>query len=404
MVLRTEEFNLTAPKNAANHRFESYYRKFKEVADAREINTYTNPKSLVVDHRFWDGFHSNFYASVIFDCKKSKICKMHYIDWAAMRDKNEPEFNAAIDTCEKYELTNIMGFRYNWNVEILAQFHSTYFWNRDSDEIHWMTDGRHYRVSFITFCQILGFGQMHRTYSRIHQDNPFRVSDISHCWRDPSQADGKRSGLKSYYYVMNNLLRNTIDPKDGAASDICGFVRNLLARFPDGEKFNVGRFIWVQLAYAMDDARRSLPYAPYLMFMIERVSGYIFPKDGFHTVYNIEKTQSYAAATETVGGTSRGREDIPESSHSRSRSRSSGRGLSSTVKAWMRAIFGHCSYASQTAYDTRMELRESLQRTRERAGLAPFPPAPVPPQFELPDLSGTEQSSDSGQHSSDDDE
>jgi hypothetical protein len=36
-----------------------------------------------------------------------------------------------------------------------------------------------------------------------------------------------------------------------------------------------------------------------------------------------------------------------------------------------------------------------------RAGLAPFPPAPVPPQFELPDLSGTEQSSDSGRHSRD---
>jgi hypothetical protein len=57
MVFRTEEFNLTAPKNAANHRYESYYRKFKEVADAREINTYTNPKSLAIDYRFWDGFH-----------------------------------------------------------------------------------------------------------------------------------------------------------------------------------------------------------------------------------------------------------------------------------------------------------------------------------------------------------
>jgi hypothetical protein len=30
MVLRTEEFNLTAPKNAANHRFESYYRKSRK--------------------------------------------------------------------------------------------------------------------------------------------------------------------------------------------------------------------------------------------------------------------------------------------------------------------------------------------------------------------------------------
>jgi hypothetical protein len=127
MVFRTEEFNLTAPKNAANHRYESYYRKFKEVADAREINTYTNPKSLTIDYRFWDGFHSNFYASITFDSRKGKICKMHYIDWEAVRGKNEPEFNAAIDTCERYDLTNIMGFRYNWNVKILAQFHSTYF-------------------------------------------------------------------------------------------------------------------------------------------------------------------------------------------------------------------------------------------------------------------------------------
>jgi hypothetical protein len=47
-----------------------------------------------------------------------------------------------------------------------------------------------------------------------------------------------------------------------------------------------------------------------------------------------------------------------------------------------------------------MELRESVRETRERAGLARLPPPPVPPQFELPDLSGTEQSSDSGQHSS----
>ena len=110
----------------------------------------------------------------------------------------------------------------------------------------------------------------------------------------------------------------------------------------------------MQLAYAMDDGRRSIPYAPYLMFMIERVTGYIFPKDSFHTVYKIEKTQSYAAARETVGGTSRGREDLPESSHSRSHSKS-GRGLSGRVKAWMRAVFGSCTYAAQIAYDSRME-------------------------------------------------
>jgi hypothetical protein len=45
----------------------------------------------------------------------------------------------------------------------------------------------------------------------------------------------------------------------------------------------------------------GLPYALYLMFMIERVTGLRFPKDGMHIVYKIEKTQP-AAASQAVGG------------------------------------------------------------------------------------------------------
>ena len=64
----------------------------------------------------------------------------------------------------------------------------------------------------------------------------------------------------------------------------------MLSRFPSSEKFNVPRFIWVELAYAMDDGRRSLPYAPYLMFMIETMTGMWFPKYGEHTIYKIKET------------------------------------------------------------------------------------------------------------------
>jgi hypothetical protein len=59
-------------------------------------------------------------------------------------------------------------------------------------------------------------------------------------WRDSRVAYGKRSGLHSYYYILNNLIRNTINPKDGATLDINGYVRNVLARFSlGGDKFNV---------------------------------------------------------------------------------------------------------------------------------------------------------------------
>jgi hypothetical protein len=44
-----------------------------------------------------------------------------------MQEKQEPEFNAAIKACDRFELSNIMAFQYDWNEEILAQFHVTYF-------------------------------------------------------------------------------------------------------------------------------------------------------------------------------------------------------------------------------------------------------------------------------------
>ena len=70
-------------------------------------------------------------------------------------------------------------------------------------------------------------------------------------------------------------------------------MRNVLARFaPGGDRFNAPRFIWHELRNAMEDERKGMPYTPYLMFMIQRVIGYRFDKDGLHTVYKIEKTQA----------------------------------------------------------------------------------------------------------------
>ena len=116
-------------------------------------------------------------------------------------------------------------------------------------------------------------------------------------WIDRRSADGKVSGLKSYYYILNNLIKHTINPKDGAASDLNAYVRNVLARFaPRGDRFNVPRFMWRELRNAMEDGRKGIPYAPYLMFMIERVTGYRFEKDGLHTVYKIMKTHGVGAS------------------------------------------------------------------------------------------------------------
>ena len=110
--------------------------KQKMVEEAKEENPYMVAKDLCVDYRFWNVFHSNFHTSVIFKNKKSKIMKMQYIEWEELREKNDPDFNQAILAFERFSLTDIMAFRYDWNVEVLAQFHATYYYKSDIDEIH----------------------------------------------------------------------------------------------------------------------------------------------------------------------------------------------------------------------------------------------------------------------------
>ena len=109
----SEEVIMKRPIDTRAHPVLNYVRKLKMVEEARENNSYEQLKDLGLDYRFWNEFHSNFYASMIFNFKKSKIVKMQYVDWEEMKGKNEPQFNKVIKACELFGLTDIMSFRYN---------------------------------------------------------------------------------------------------------------------------------------------------------------------------------------------------------------------------------------------------------------------------------------------------
>ena len=105
------------------------------VKEASQINPYAVRKDLCIDYRFWNEFHSNFYATAILGVRKTKIRKMQYIDWDEIQKKEEPEFDKVIKVCDRFELSDIM------DEEVLAQFHTTYFYDQSTYDIHWMMDG-----------------------------------------------------------------------------------------------------------------------------------------------------------------------------------------------------------------------------------------------------------------------
>ena len=126
-----------------------------------------------------------------------------------------------------------------------------------------MTEGRYYRIDFVTFNRILGFREEERGFTYIHNEDRAEICDIAYMWIDRRSGDGKVSGVKSYYYILNNLIMHTIYPNDGAALDLNGYVRNVLARFaPRGDRFNVPRFMWHEMRNVMEDGRKGMPYAP----------------------------------------------------------------------------------------------------------------------------------------------
>ena len=103
----------------------------------------------------------------------------------------------------------------------------------------------------------------------------------------------------------------------------------------------------------MEDGRKGIPYAPYLMFMIERVTSYRFEKDSLYSVFKIEKTQG-AGASRAVRRSPLV-VDMPESSRSRPRKEKK----MEKFEKWIKAIFTTCTYAARTAYQDQLENREA---------------------------------------------
>ena len=57
------------PVDTRPHPVLNYAGKLKMVKEARENNPYEQSKDLKIDYRFWNEFHSNFYAYVNFNSK-----------------------------------------------------------------------------------------------------------------------------------------------------------------------------------------------------------------------------------------------------------------------------------------------------------------------------------------------
>jgi hypothetical protein len=100
-----------------------------------------------------------------------------------------------------------------------------------------MTEAVHYKVDFTTFARLFGFSKDDREAEVIHFEAHINHNKIASAYEYDELADGSTTALKSVYYVLNNMFRETIYPKGGSDStSLRSFAPNLLAKMLPGAK------------------------------------------------------------------------------------------------------------------------------------------------------------------------
>jgi hypothetical protein len=74
-------------------------------------------------------------------CKTKPVVSVQWVNFDYMRKKDAP-FNRIIEACDYRGITNLLQFHYNWNQEVITEFHSTLLFDKKERIFMWMTNGR----------------------------------------------------------------------------------------------------------------------------------------------------------------------------------------------------------------------------------------------------------------------
>jgi hypothetical protein len=82
-----------------------------------------------------------------------------------------------------------------------------------------------------------------------------------------------------------------LTPREGDGTKILAYNKNILAAMApnaNGFEFSVFDFIWVEIKVISENPLKCCVYVPYIMHMIERVSGHTFGHDKEHKPLRIK--------------------------------------------------------------------------------------------------------------------
>jgi len=119
---------------------------------------------------------------------------MKVIDAYSHGQFKEPELEQMVHDLRSMGLSHLLEFQKHWNNEIICQFYASYHHETTSsgaiDIIHWTTEGKHYKVDFITFSCLLGFGEYDRTAPELTEYEDVAMEEYRHMYLYGYPSDG----------------------------------------------------------------------------------------------------------------------------------------------------------------------------------------------------------------------
>jgi hypothetical protein len=166
----------------------------------------------------------------------------------SLKQHNHPEIDALVSKLDEWRILPLMTFQKPWNAEIICQFWATLWIDAEWKVLHWMTQGTHYHCDYKTFSRLLGFDHLDREVPSLFdifgQGVDLDDLESTQMYKARKPADGTTTHLKPYFYVLNNLLRRTIDPKIGDTIHIQADAPKILVQFGAlGGRFSVSDFM-----------------------------------------------------------------------------------------------------------------------------------------------------------------
>ncbi|KAL6843727.1 hypothetical protein ACP4OV_026298 [Aristida adscensionis] len=281
--------------------------------------------------------------------------------------------------CEKRNLKGIMGFKHDWNEEVIAQFYSTL----------WVD------MTYTQFAGILGFDSSDLRKHKIHNDL-LNDSEMAFMY-DSRFGDiryGTTHGLHPYYKCFNNLFRCTMAPKSGDSSSLLNMARNLLDWMSESHKnnFSVFSFIWNEILINSQSTLRSCGYAPYIMQMIEKVTNTTFLTDVQHPPYGMKKHKDLHLPDNLFGESSSPHPSARASAPSLGPKPTCPKTGTSTDRP-LKSIFNVCKSNATEINEQRRLFQEAFRKIEQRqqkicrklgvpsSPLSDYPDIPPPPVF-----------------------